>query len=45
MVEEETIMFFMNALFVPFIWLINPWHLVVLAKRKLYWGRKDLTQK
>ena len=44
-VEQETIMFMMNAVFVPFIWLINPWHLVVLIRRKVNWGRKDLTQK
>lgn len=35
----------MNALFVPFIWLINPWQIIVLIKRKLNYGRKDLTQK
>jgi hypothetical protein len=44
-IEEETVMFFMNALFVPFIWLINPWQIGVLIKRKLNYGRKDLTQK
>jgi hypothetical protein len=38
-------MFFMNALFVPFIWLINPWQIAVLIKRKLNYGRRDLTQK
>ena len=35
----------MNALFVPFIWLINPWQIMVLLKRKFNYGRKDLTQK
>jgi hypothetical protein len=44
-IEEETMMFFMNAIFVPFIWMINPWQLGVLVKRKLNQGRKDLTQK
>ncbi len=44
-IEEETVMFFMNALFVPLIWLINPWQIGVLIKRKWYYGRKDLTQK
>jgi hypothetical protein len=44
-IEEETVMFIMNAFFVPLIWLINPWHLVTLIKRKLNYGRKDLTQK
>jgi hypothetical protein len=44
-IEEEFVMFFMNALFVPFIWLINPWQLGVLIKRKFNYGRKDLTQK
>lgn len=38
-------MFIMNALFVPFIWMINPWQLGVLVKRKLNMGRNDLTQK
>lgn len=44
-VEEETVMFFMNAFFVPLIWLINPWQIHVLFKRKSSYGRKDLTQK
>jgi hypothetical protein len=37
-------MFFMNAFLVPLIWIINPWQLFVLIKRKYYYGRKDLTQ-
>lgn len=44
-IEEETMMFIMNALFVPLIWMINPWQLGVLLKRRLNYGRKDLTQK
>jgi hypothetical protein len=44
-IEEETIMFIMNSLFVPFIWMINPWHLALLFRRRLNKGRKDLTQK
>jgi len=44
-IEEESVMFFMNALFVPFIWLINPWQIMVLLKRKFNYGCKDLTQK
>jgi hypothetical protein len=44
-IEEELVMFFMNAIFVPFIWLVNPWQIVVLLKRKLNYGRRDLTQK
>lgn len=35
----------MNAFFVPLIWMINPWQLGVLIKRKFNQGRKDLTQK
>jgi len=35
----------MNAFFVPLIWLINPWQIHVLIKRKMNYGRKDLTQK
>jgi hypothetical protein len=37
-------MFYMNALFVPFIWLVNPWQIFVLLKRKINFGRKDMTQ-
>ena len=44
-IEEETIMCFMNGFFVPLIWLINPWQLYVLAKRKKNYGSKDMTQK
>ena len=45
LIEEETIMFFMNAFFVPLIWMVNPWHIYVLIKRKLKFGSKDMTQK
>jgi hypothetical protein len=44
-VEEESIMFFLNAFFIPIIWVIHPWQLVHLLKRKLNYGRKDITQK
>jgi hypothetical protein len=44
-VEEESIMFFLNAFFIPIIWVIHPWQLVQLLKRKLNYGRKDITQK
>jgi hypothetical protein len=37
-------MFFFNALFVPLLWLINPWHLFRLIQRKLKRGKKTLTQ-
>jgi hypothetical protein len=38
-------MFFFNAFLIPIIWLVHPWQLYQLAKRKLYFGRKDLTQR
>ena len=44
-IDEETVMFFFNALFVPLFWLINPVQLVKICKRKLKYGRRDLTQK
>jgi hypothetical protein len=44
-IEEETIMFIMNGLFVPFIWMVNPWQIGVILKRKANEGRKDITQK
>lgn len=38
-------MFFMNAFFIQIIWLVNPWQIFVLIKRKLKEGNKDLTQR
>ncbi len=35
----------MNSFFVPFIWVINPFQIVVLIKRKLNFGKKNLTQR
>ena len=43
-IEVETIMFFMNALFVPFFWLVNPFHIVKKIKRFMKKGKKTLTQ-
>ena len=43
-IEEETIMFLMNAFFVPIFWLINPFQLIKLAKRKLNYKKRSLTQ-
>ena len=43
-IEEETIMFFMNAVFVPFFWLINPFQIVKKIKRWLNYGKKSFTQ-
>lgn len=43
-VDEETIMFFMNSFFVPFFWLVNPMRIIKLIKRKCMKGRKDMTQ-
>jgi hypothetical protein len=44
-VEEESIMFFFNSFLVPIIWLINPWHIVHVIRRKYYLGKRNLTQK
>jgi hypothetical protein len=38
-------MFFFNAFLIPVIWFIHPWQIFKLIKRKIYFGRKDLTQK
>jgi hypothetical protein len=43
--EEESMMFFFNAFLIPIIWMIHPWQIYKLAKRKFYIGRKDLTQR
>ena len=43
-IEEENIMFFINAFFVPIIWLVNPWQLFILIKRKINYGKENLTQ-
>lgn len=44
-VEEETIMFFMNSFFVPFFWLLNPTRIFKQAKRALKYGKASLTQR
>jgi hypothetical protein len=43
-VEEETIMFFMNGIIAPLIWIINPWHIYKTLKQKYYYGSKLITQ-
>ena len=43
-IEEETIMFFMNAIFVPFFWLVNPFHIIKIIKRSRNKGKRSLTQ-
>jgi hypothetical protein len=37
-------MFFMNSFFVPIFWLINPVRLFKLVKRRIFYGRADMTQ-
>lgn len=44
-IEEETIMFFMNSFFVPVFWLVNPTRIFKSLKRKIKYGKKNLTQK
>lgn len=43
-VEEESIMFVVNAFFIPLLWLLNPLQLIRLVRRRLNYGLKDLTQ-
>ena len=42
-IEEETVMFFLTF-FVVIYWLINPFQIMRLIKRKINHGRKDITQ-
>jgi Mg2+/Co2+ transporter CorB len=44
-VEEESIMFFFSAFLVPLIWIINPWHILNVIKRRLFKDRTDYTQR
>lgn len=44
-IEEETVMFFLNAIFVPLFWLLNPLYLFKLIKRSIKHGKRSLTQK
>ena len=37
-------MYFLNALFVPFFWLVNPFHLIKKFKRYRNKGKRSLTQ-
>ena len=43
-IEEETLMFFLNSFFVPLYWLVNPLYLVKLLKRSINYGKASLTQ-
>ena len=43
-IDEETVMFFLNAFFVPFFWLVNPFHLIKAVKRSLNYGKMSMTQ-
>lgn len=45
LIEEETVMYFLNALFVPLFWVVNPFLIKKYIMRKLKLGRKDLTQR
>lgn len=43
-IDEETIMFFMNSFFIPLFWLINPFRIIKKIKRKVKYGKRSLTQ-
>lgn len=38
-------MFFLNSAFVPLFWLINPKHLLKVARRHFKYGRQNMTQR
>ena len=37
-------MFFVSAIFVPFLWLVNPFQMSKYIKRKMNYGKPHLTQ-
>lgn len=43
-IEEESVMFLINAFFVPLIWLINPEQIQILIQRKLSENKPYFTQ-
>lgn len=43
-IDEETIMFFMNSFFIPVFWLVNPFRLLKQLRRRWLFGRRSLTQ-
>lgn len=43
-IEEESIIFIMNGLIAPLIWIINPWHIFKTLKKNYYYGSKLITQ-
>ena len=43
-IDEESIMFVMNAVFIPFFWMVNPFRIARIIKRKLKHGSKNMTQ-
>ena len=44
-VEEESIMFMINAFFIPFLWLVNPLQLFRILRRKYREGKEEYTQR
>lgn len=43
-IEEESVMFFINAFFVPLIWLVNPWQIKQLLMRRFRKNKNYYTQ-
>ena len=43
-IEEETLMYFFVAFFVPLVWLINPWYIAKWIKRERKKDSPLLTQ-
>ena len=43
-IEEETLMYFFVAGFIPLIWLINPWYIAHWIQRKRKMNSPFLTQ-
>ena len=43
--EEESIVFFLDAFFIPLIWLVHPWWIWRRIQRWYYHGKTHLTQR
>ena len=43
-IEEESIMFFINTFFLPLVWLVNPWQIKKLILKNLNKDKLHYTQ-
>lgn len=44
-IDEESVMFFINSFYIPIFWIINPLRIFKIIKRKLKYGKRSLTQR